>query len=61
MELFRVRVDGGFIFFLLNIEYCLDGIDAVGLIIVIVINRQKASTKIGKGMWVDVTAFAILS
>ena len=25
-----------------------------------VVDRQKASTKISKGMWVDVTAFAIL-
>ena len=24
-------------------------------------DRQKASTKIGKGMWVDVTTFVILS
>jgi len=23
-------------------------------------DRQKASTKLGKGMWVDVTAFVIL-
>jgi len=25
-----------------------------------IFDRQKASTKIGKGMWVDVTAFAIV-